>query len=230
MKRGFTLTESEKNRIKSIYGTINEGDSDSDYQLDSVEKIRGFQDWMDGKFGKWAESIKSPGSFYKVGQREKYGWGFMRAQTKKAWDAHKDEYLKEKGLVKKDEVKQVVEPPKEEVKTDNDLVKTDKEKSSIETNKTGESNMTYQKTQQSDMKVDPFANKGTYSKDEQGFKDWYKGVYGQDLGNATVEIKGDKAKVIKNNKSLEYPYNDTLKSWNTTGKIPTKIVIKTKEG
>ena len=97
MKRGFILTESEKNRIKSLYSLIKE---QTEYTLDSADKIKQFQDWMDGKYGKWAESLKFSGKFYSVKGREQYGYGFNRSQTTKAWSKYGDEYMKEKKLGK----------------------------------------------------------------------------------------------------------------------------------
>jgi hypothetical protein len=78
------------------------------------------------------------------------------------------------------------------------------------------SQMTYQKTQRPSMEVDPFADGGTYSKDIEGFKNWYKGVYGNEVPeNSIIKIKNNSAEITFDNTVYIYKYNNTLNSWNT---------------
>jgi len=70
-----------------------------DYKLDTAEKIKEFQNWMDKNYGKWAYSSKYKRN-YSVDQNTKKGWGSMGPNTTKAWGdkEKKEKYLKEKGL------------------------------------------------------------------------------------------------------------------------------------
>jgi hypothetical protein len=99
---------------------------DSDYKLDTPQKIGEFQTWMDKNHGKWAYSKKYNRN-YSVDRSPKKGYGNMGPNTKKAWDntEYKNAYLKEMGLLKqetnktenKSEIKQVLEPKNTEVGT-----------------------------------------------------------------------------------------------------------------
>ena len=79
------------------------GTVDTDYKLDTPEKIQEFQTWMDKNHGKWAYSKKYNKS-YSVDGKPNKGYGNMGPNTKKAWnnEEYKNAYLKEKGLVKKE--------------------------------------------------------------------------------------------------------------------------------
>jgi hypothetical protein len=70
------------------------------YELDTVEKIKDFQNWMDKNYGKWAYSNKYKRN-YSVDRNSKKGWGSMGPNTTKAWNdqTKKEKYLKEKGLL-----------------------------------------------------------------------------------------------------------------------------------
>ena len=87
------------------------GAVDSDYKLDTPQKIQEFQTWMDRNHGKWAYSKKYNRN-YSVDGKPNKGFGNMGPNTKKAWDntEYKNAYLKEKGLVKKEVKKEVNKP------------------------------------------------------------------------------------------------------------------------
>jgi hypothetical protein len=93
---------------------------DSNYKLDTTQKIQEFQTWMDKNHGKWAYSKKYNRN-YSVDGKPNKGFGNMGPNTKKAWDntEYKNAYLKEMGLVNKTENKPEnktdVEQPKKEV-------------------------------------------------------------------------------------------------------------------
>jgi hypothetical protein len=93
---------------------------DSNYKLDTPDKIQKFQTWMDKNHGKWAYSRKYNRN-YSVDGKSNKGFGNMGPNTKKAWDntEFKNAYLKEMGLVNKTENKPEnktnVEQPKKEV-------------------------------------------------------------------------------------------------------------------
>ena len=82
------------------------GAVDSNYKLDTPDKIQKFQTWMDKNYGKWAYSRKYNKN-YSVDSKPNKGFGNMGPNTKKAWDntEYKNAYLKEMGLVNKTENK-----------------------------------------------------------------------------------------------------------------------------
>jgi hypothetical protein len=82
------------------------GKVDSNYKLDTPDKIQKFQTWMDKNHGKWAYSRKYNRN-YSVDGKPNKGFGNMGPNTKKAWDntEFKNAYLKEMGLVNKTENK-----------------------------------------------------------------------------------------------------------------------------
>lgn len=99
MKRGFVLTESEKNRIKKIYnrGPLMEATSPIPTDTDEIKK---FEDWMDEKHpnwvtlttnGKMGNSKKSDGT-----PRSMYG-SANSPSFQRAWEKWGDDYVKETG-------------------------------------------------------------------------------------------------------------------------------------
>jgi len=96
MKRGFIITESEKNRISNLYKVNIFEQSTTPTPPTTPDEIGKFQTWMDGQFPKgWADSIKNPGTKYVVGGRPNFGFQKFRAQTKKAWDTYGKKYTDE---------------------------------------------------------------------------------------------------------------------------------------
>jgi hypothetical protein len=103
MRKGFFLTESERNRISGLYNkNINKL-----FLIEAVdppkdaEEVKAFQDWMDAKYPSgWATG--STGNVFTINKRTSHGYGAfpMRTQTKKAWedDAKGGVYRKEKGI------------------------------------------------------------------------------------------------------------------------------------
>jgi len=104
MRKGFFLTESERNRISGLYNkNINKL-----FLIEAVdppkdaEEVKAFQDWMDAKYPSgWAKSKKT-GNLYIVNKNTANGYGKfpMGEQTKLAWedDAKGGVYRKEKGI------------------------------------------------------------------------------------------------------------------------------------
>lgn len=95
MRKGFFLTESEKNRISDLYGGNKTFLFEEEAPLTDPDDIKKFQKWMDDNFADWAESIKNPARKYKVVPST--GYGRFGPQTKKAWNDP------EKGGVYRDE-------------------------------------------------------------------------------------------------------------------------------
>jgi len=96
MKRGFIITESEKNRISNLYRVNIFEQSTPPTPPTTPKEIGDFQTWMDVKFPEgWADSIKRPGTKYVVGERPNFGFQKFRAQTKKAWDTYGKTYTDE---------------------------------------------------------------------------------------------------------------------------------------
>jgi hypothetical protein len=101
MRKGFFLTESEKNRISGLYNNklflIEAVDPPKD-----AEEVKAFQDWMDAKYPSgWAKS--KSGTLFTIKKKQSNGYGVypMRPQTKLAWedDSKGGVYRKEKGNV-----------------------------------------------------------------------------------------------------------------------------------
>lgn len=96
MKRGFILTESEKNRISNLYKINIFEQSTPPPPPTTPDEIGKFQTWMDGQFSEgWADSIKKPGTKYAVKERPNFGFQKFKAQTKKAWDTYGKKYTDE---------------------------------------------------------------------------------------------------------------------------------------
>ena len=93
MKRGFVLTESEKNRIKSIYQPILEQSSPKPTDQAEVTK---FEEWMDATFGNWMTYNKRTGRKGTAKNSGRMGNPDSYSYTK-AWGEYGDRYLKEKG-------------------------------------------------------------------------------------------------------------------------------------
>lgn len=92
MKRGFVLTESEKNRIRGIYQPILEQSQPKPTDPAEVTK---FEEWMDTKYGNWMTYNKKTGRKGTAKNSGKMGNPDSYSYTK-AWGKHGDEYLKEK--------------------------------------------------------------------------------------------------------------------------------------
>lgn len=89
MRKGFFLTESEKNRISDLYGGNKTFlfEQESLHQLTNKTDIENFQTWLDEKYPNgWAESIKNKGTYYTVNGKPERGFGRFGPQTKKAWN------------------------------------------------------------------------------------------------------------------------------------------------
>lgn len=93
MKRGFVLTESEKNRIKGIYQTILEASKPKPTDPAEVTK---FEEWMDKKYGNWMTYNKRTGRKGTAKNSGRMGNPNSYSYTK-AWEEHGDEYLNETG-------------------------------------------------------------------------------------------------------------------------------------
>jgi len=97
MRKGFFLTESEKNRISNLYGGTKMFLLEAIDPPASVEEIKSFQKWLDDNYGEWAYSQRN-GINYKVSEK-KWGYGSFGSQTKAKWEGPEGEkYRKEKGV------------------------------------------------------------------------------------------------------------------------------------
>jgi len=85
---------------KSKTNTSTPTTSETNYTLDTPQKIQEFQIWMDDNYGKWAYSRKYNKN-YKVNRNPKLGFGRLGPNTNKYWntDSYRNDYLKEKGLI-----------------------------------------------------------------------------------------------------------------------------------
>jgi hypothetical protein len=73
----FIISESEKNNILNMYGIL------SEQTLDTVDKVKSFQDWMDKNHPNWVNGR----SLNKGG-----GYGNFGQYTSKAWNSYGNEY------------------------------------------------------------------------------------------------------------------------------------------
>jgi hypothetical protein len=96
MRKGFFLTESEKNRISNLYGGTKMFLLEAIDPPGSVEEIKAFQKWLDDNYGEWAYSQRN-GINYKVSEKG-WGYGSFGSQTKAKWEGEEGEkYRSEKG-------------------------------------------------------------------------------------------------------------------------------------
>lgn len=96
MRKGFFLTESEKNRITNLYGgsKIFLLEADTPPPTTKEERVE-FSKWMDDKYGEWVSlpngrMAKSPGTWAQTKPFQSGSWS-------RAWDKYGDDYTKEKG-------------------------------------------------------------------------------------------------------------------------------------
>lgn len=77
-------TNNNTNNTNNNTNNTNNNTQTSDYQLDTVDKIKNFQTWLDNNYGKWAWSTRYNRS-YKVNKTPSLGWGKMGPNTTKKW-------------------------------------------------------------------------------------------------------------------------------------------------
>lgn len=94
MKRGFVLTESEKNRIRGIYQPILE-QTTPPKPTDRAEVTK-FEEWMDNKYGNWMTYNKRTGRKGTAKNSGRMGNPDSYSYTQ-AWGKHGQEYLDEIG-------------------------------------------------------------------------------------------------------------------------------------
>jgi len=94
MKRGFVLTESEKNRIRGIYQTILE-QAPPPKPTDPAEVTK-FEEYMDNTYGNWMTYNKKTGRKGKAKNSGRMGNPDSYSYTK-AWGEHGQEYLDKIG-------------------------------------------------------------------------------------------------------------------------------------
>jgi hypothetical protein len=89
-----SLATGMNNQNTNLTSSSGQSNDVRSYELDSVDKIKDFQNWMDDNYGKWAWSTRYNKS-YKVNENPRLGWGAMGPNTTKKWA---DSTIKKKYL------------------------------------------------------------------------------------------------------------------------------------